>query len=166
MYIKLYNYTKSFWGRDIEIFNDDTKWGYVTWNGYFKSGAVGDLYGKKYLLSIASVFPLQYKVLDETKTEEIAKMSFNFWCTKAHLKINDGSDYHLKSIHHFSSKYIWEKDETQVMRIKNGFMGGEIESSVTDEKHNALLVIMALYINNHIASTIIIIVILLYLVFE
>lgn len=166
MYINLYNYKKSLWGRNVEIFNDETKWGYITWNGYLQSKAVGDLYGKKYILSVSSVLPLKMKITDEAETTEIASVKFNLWSTKARLKVYDGSEYQLKSIHQFTSKYIWERNGTQIMRINNGFLGGEIESSVTNEEHNALLLIAALYINNHIISTVIILVILLYLIFE
>ena len=166
MYINIYKYKKSFWGKDIEIFNDETKWGYVSWNGLLKTTAIGDLYGKKYQLSVSSSFPLKFKVMDEAKTEEIANLKFNIWCTKGRLRIKDGSEYQLHSIHHFTSKYIWKKNGAQVMRINNGFMGGEIESSVTDEEHNALMLLTALYINNHITATIILTLIVIYLLFE
>lgn len=166
MYLNIYNYTKYLFGRNIEIFNNQTKWGYISWSNLFGTTAKGDLYGKKYELKLANLYPLNVRINSEDGSKEIAQLKFNIWHNRATLNINDKTKYLLKTKHFFISKFVWYSKGTEVMRIKNEFKGGFVESSVTNEDHNAIMLVSSLYVNNHLSSIIILLLIALAFILE
>ncbi|MCL1821317.1 MAG: hypothetical protein FWG22_00670 [Prolixibacteraceae bacterium] len=157
-----FTWSKDLVSPDYTINSGNEKMGFIRSEGLFGNRALAEFDGKSFLIR-RDFFVSNLEIFDGKHEARLASLSSNFFTLRGELIIN-GKRFEIEAKNGLQSGWMWKFDGEEIITYnsdaKLSRQRGTIEVATVCNEEIEILILMGLYLHNHVLTMILLIFIL------